>query len=183
MLPNLPRGELTHATLAAGRTSKAARLDGLAEAFYVISGAGEIWRTGSEGEEVVQLRAGRCVSMPPGTGFQYRATEEEALSFIVAVMPRWSAERWQELGTCFWDDVGRPARVLGGSPSNRHWQTNDVTAKPDYIAPDGSEIRLLPACAAGGLAHCTLRAGSRTTAATHRTVDEIWFVLGGQGEV
>ena len=39
---------------------------------------------------------------------------------------------------------------------------------------------------AGGRAsmvHCTLPAGGVSLAVRHRTVDELWFVMGGQGEV
>lgn len=62
-------------------------------------------------------------------------------------------------------------------------QTKDLGEKYDYLAPDGSEIRLLPSLPAGGLAHCTLPAGRVTAAVRHRSVEEIWFVLYGQGEV
>jgi mannose-6-phosphate isomerase-like protein (cupin superfamily) len=53
----------------------------------------------------------------------------------------------------------------------------------DYLAPDGSEIRLLPEVAGGGLCHCALPAGHTSRAVRHRTVDEIWYVLSGDGEV
>ena len=33
------------------------------------------------------------------------------------------------------------------------------------------------------MAHFTLAAGATSTAVTHRTVEEIWFVLGGRGEM
>lgn len=96
LLPSLPRGELTHATLPAGAVSKAARVNAT-EAFYVLQGLGELWRADDRGQEVVELRPRRCVTMPPGVGFQYRALGSEPLVFIVAVMPRWSAESWHEL--------------------------------------------------------------------------------------
>ncbi len=53
----------------------------------------------------------------------------------------------------------------------------------DYLAPDGSEIRLLVAGDNGGLAHCVLPAGATTKAVRHRTVEELWYVLDGEGEV
>jgi mannose-6-phosphate isomerase-like protein (cupin superfamily) len=63
------------------------------------------------------------------------------------------------------------------------WQTKDLPADEDYLAPDGSEIRLLLAFARGGLAHCTLPAGATASAVKHKTVEEIWYVLEGEGEV
>lgn len=53
----------------------------------------------------------------------------------------------------------------------------------DYLAPDGSEIRLLSEIPGGGLAHCTLRSGGVSRAVIHRSVEEIWYVLSGRGEL
>lgn len=60
-----------------------------------------------------------------------------------------------------------------------------MTLKPDadYLAPDGSEIRLLPTMKGGGLAHCTLAPGKTSAAVKHKTVEEIWYFIEGQGEV
>ena len=57
------------------------------------------------------------------------------------------------------------------TPSERH----------DVLAPDGSEIRLLPQLAGGGMVHCTLPPGAVSLAVTHRTVEELWYVLAGEG--
>jgi mannose-6-phosphate isomerase-like protein (cupin superfamily) len=53
----------------------------------------------------------------------------------------------------------------------------------DYLAPDGSEIRVLPTTAAGGLSHCTLPSGKTSIPVRHQTVEEIWFVMRGEGEI
>jgi mannose-6-phosphate isomerase-like protein (cupin superfamily) len=56
----------------------------------------------------------------------------------------------------------------------------------DYLAPDGSEIRLLlksEHSERGGLCHCTLPAGKTSIAAKHKTVEELWYFVSGQGEV
>ena len=53
----------------------------------------------------------------------------------------------------------------------------------DVVAPDGSDVRLLPRLAGGGMAHFTLAPGITSRAVTHRTVEEIWFVVGGRGEM
>jgi mannose-6-phosphate isomerase-like protein (cupin superfamily) len=58
-----------------------------------------------------------------------------------------------------------------------------LTASPDYHAPDGSEIRLLSQSRRGGLCHCTLPRGKTSKPVSHIHVEEIWYVLSGEGEV
>jgi mannose-6-phosphate isomerase-like protein (cupin superfamily) len=54
----------------------------------------------------------------------------------------------------------------------------------DYeIAPDGSEIRPLLRLDRGSLAHCTLPKGCTSHAISHKTIEEIWYCLQGQGQV
>jgi mannose-6-phosphate isomerase-like protein (cupin superfamily) len=53
----------------------------------------------------------------------------------------------------------------------------------DALAPDTSEIRLLAATARASMVHCTLPPGGVSLAVAHRTVEEIWYVAGGEGEV
>ena len=61
--------------------------------------------------------------------------------------------------------------------------TMKLKTNADYLAPDGSEIRLLPAMSGGGLCHCTLPPGTTSSPVAHRKVEEIWYVLSGEGEV
>jgi mannose-6-phosphate isomerase-like protein (cupin superfamily) len=63
------------------------------------------------------------------------------------------------------------------------WQTLNIPADHGLLAPDGSEIRLLAELAGGSTVHCTLPPGGVTQAVRHRTVEETWFFLSGQGEV
>ncbi len=58
-----------------------------------------------------------------------------------------------------------------------------LPAKYDYLAPDGSKIRLLADGELGGLAHCVLPAGTVSAPVHHRTVEELWYVLKGEGEI
>ncbi len=58
-----------------------------------------------------------------------------------------------------------------------------LPAQPDHQAPDGSAIRTLPALPRGGLALCTLAPGRITQAVVHRTVEELWYCLAGQGRI
>ena len=63
------------------------------------------------------------------------------------------------------------------------WQTRRVPEQADAQAPDGSEIRLLPIVGRGSMVHCSLSAGEVTRAVRHRSVDELWFCVGGRGQV
>lgn len=63
------------------------------------------------------------------------------------------------------------------------FQTTTLSDTPDATAPDGSEVRLLPATKAGSMAHFSLAPGSVTRAVRHRTVEELWYVLAGAGEI
>jgi mannose-6-phosphate isomerase-like protein (cupin superfamily) len=53
----------------------------------------------------------------------------------------------------------------------------------EVIAPDGCEVRLLAATSRGSMAHFTLGPGQTSHAVAHRTVEEVWFFLGGQGRM
>ena len=63
------------------------------------------------------------------------------------------------------------------------FQTARLPAKPDAVAPDGSDVRVLAGVAGGSLAHFELAAGATSIAVVHRTVDEVWYFLGGRGEM
>ena len=56
---------------------------------------------------------------------------------------------------------------------------DDYTA----LAPDGSEIRELVAVKGGSLVHCLLPPGATSQAVAHATVEEVWYVVRGRGEV
>jgi len=51
------------------------------------------------------------------------------------------------------------------------------------VAPDGSDVRVLLGLARGGMAEFELSPGLVSAAITHRTVEEIWYVLSGRGEM
>jgi mannose-6-phosphate isomerase-like protein (cupin superfamily) len=61
--------------------------------------------------------------------------------------------------------------------------TRQLPADYDVLAPDGSEIRVLGVTAHGSVAHGTLRPGGFSRAIRHCTVEEVWFILGGEGQL
>jgi mannose-6-phosphate isomerase-like protein (cupin superfamily) len=58
-----------------------------------------------------------------------------------------------------------------------------LPTEPDIVAPDGSDVRVLLGLAAGGMAHFELGAGKTSNAIAHRSVEEIWYVVAGEGEM
>jgi mannose-6-phosphate isomerase-like protein (cupin superfamily) len=61
--------------------------------------------------------------------------------------------------------------------------TSSLPSEPTVIAPDGSDVRVLLALASGSMAHFELKAGVTSRAVSHRSVEEIWFVVSGRGEM
>lgn len=53
----------------------------------------------------------------------------------------------------------------------------------DVLAPDGSEVRILAGTPRGSMAHFTLLPGQTSLAVAHRTVEEIWYVISGTGQM
>jgi mannose-6-phosphate isomerase-like protein (cupin superfamily) len=53
----------------------------------------------------------------------------------------------------------------------------------DTIAPDGSEIRILPQLSRGSMVHARLLPGAVSRPIVHRTVEELWYVVAGRGEI
>lgn len=54
---------------------------------------------------------------------------------------------------------------------------------PDETAPDGSEVRFLSRTERGSMAEFRLPAGATARAVRHRTVEELWYVTSGVGEL
>jgi mannose-6-phosphate isomerase-like protein (cupin superfamily) len=48
-------------------------------------------------------------------------------------------------------------------------------------APDGSQVAVLLALAGGSMATFTLQPGQVSAAVSHRTVEELWYVIAGRG--
>ena len=63
------------------------------------------------------------------------------------------------------------------------FDTKQLPVKSDGIAPDGSTVRILLGLKGGGMAHFELTPGQTSTAVTHKTVEEIWYILSGWGEM
>lgn len=61
--------------------------------------------------------------------------------------------------------------------------TISLAEAPVVSAPDGSTVRVLVASARGSMARFELETGRTTRAVRHRTVEELWTVVEGRGEL
>lgn len=63
--------------------------------------------------------------------------------------------------------------------------TADRALSEDYdvLAPDGSEVRILASSVRGSMAHFTLPPGQVSQPVAHHTVEEIWFIISGEGQM
>jgi mannose-6-phosphate isomerase-like protein (cupin superfamily) len=61
--------------------------------------------------------------------------------------------------------------------------TGRTPSERTAVAPDGSDVRTLLRLAGGSMAHFELGAGQTSRAVTHRTIEEIWYVLSGHGQM
>ena len=63
------------------------------------------------------------------------------------------------------------------------FDTKQLPAERSAVAPDGSDVRILLGLNGGGMAHFELPPNQISKAVTHRTVDEIWYFVGGSGQM
>jgi mannose-6-phosphate isomerase-like protein (cupin superfamily) len=89
VLLQLGRGSMAHFELAPGRVSRAVAHHAVEELWYVVGGQGQMWRRQGEREQTVPLRPGTCLSIPPGTHFQFRASAHGPLAAVGVAMPPW----------------------------------------------------------------------------------------------
>lgn len=61
--------------------------------------------------------------------------------------------------------------------------TKRLPAQRDAVAPDASDVRILLGLERGGMAHFELAPGRTSKAVAHRSVEEIWYFVGGRGEM
>jgi mannose-6-phosphate isomerase-like protein (cupin superfamily) len=67
--------------------------------------------------------------------------------------------------------------------SDESFATKRLGRESDTTAPDGTAVRLLLSLGGGSMAHFELPAGAVSHAVTHRTVEEIWYVISGRGSL
>jgi mannose-6-phosphate isomerase-like protein (cupin superfamily) len=63
------------------------------------------------------------------------------------------------------------------------FEATHISERAAEIAPDGSQVRPLLRCAGGSMAHFALGPGKTSMPVVHKTVDELWTVIAGRGEL
>ena len=99
VLSLLPSASSAHFRLPPGEVSKAGRHRTVSEVWYVVSGAGEMWRCDGNREEVVGLEPGTCLTIPVGTSFQFRSAPDTEVCAFGVTIPPWPVEvdEWFEV--------------------------------------------------------------------------------------
>jgi nucleotide-binding universal stress UspA family protein/mannose-6-phosphate isomerase-like protein (cupin superfamily) len=97
------RGSMAHGRLPPGRVSLAIRHRTVEEIWYITAGRGQVWRKLGEHEQVVDVRPGTSLSIPVGTHFQFRATADAPLEFIMCTMPPWPGPNEAERVADYWE--------------------------------------------------------------------------------
>lgn len=89
VLLTLSGGSMAHFHLAAGSVTRAVVHRTVEEIWYITSGRGQMWRKQHDREEVVDLVAGLCLTIPVGTHFQFRSDERVGVEAVAITMPPW----------------------------------------------------------------------------------------------
>jgi mannose-6-phosphate isomerase-like protein (cupin superfamily) len=109
LLLALTGGSLAHFELAPGQTSIPMAHRTVEEIWFVLSGAGEMWRRQGDREEVVALDAGVALTIPAGTHFQFRSRGEQPLKAVGVTMPPWPGQdEAVEVPGCWRPTVAKP---------------------------------------------------------------------------
>ena len=88
-----PHGDMIHSTVPPGMVGRACHFRAIDEFWFVLAGAGEIWRRSPDGHETItQLIPGVSVDITLGTAFQYRCTGSVPLVFTCTAMPPWPGD-------------------------------------------------------------------------------------------
>ena len=107
-LPQLRGGSMVHCRLPPGTVTKAIRHKTVEEIWYVLGGAGEIWRKCGQEETITPLRSGVALTIPLGTDFQFRAAPDTdlepntGLEIVIVTMPPWPNDQEAEAVVDFW---------------------------------------------------------------------------------
>ena len=84
---------MVEVTIGAGEISRPVRHRTVEEVWYVLAGAGEVWRCppGTAAGQVppVAVKAGDALVIPTGWQFQFRADAASDLRFLCVTMPAW----------------------------------------------------------------------------------------------
>ncbi len=75
--------------LEPGQVTSPVRHRSIEEVWYILQGEGQLWRRLDVEEEITDLVPGTCVTIPPDTTFQFRATSDTSLQILMVTVPPW----------------------------------------------------------------------------------------------
>jgi len=78
---------------------------------------------------------------------------------------------------------GSPDQKAGAGESRLGRLTKKLSEGYDYLAPDGSEVRLLVRGERASMAQFKLPVGHTSAAVAHHSVEELWYVVSGSGQM
>jgi mannose-6-phosphate isomerase-like protein (cupin superfamily) len=104
-----PTGNMIHSTVPVGQVNRATVHATVSEFWYVLDGAGEIWRRDGAAATITRLEPGVSIDIPVGVAFQYRNVGQTPLTFICITMPPWPGDHEASPVEGFWvPTVGPP---------------------------------------------------------------------------
>ncbi len=141
ILLSLAGGGMAHFLLRPGQVSRAVRHRTVEEIWYILSGAGEMWRSAGGEQQIVALSPGMCLTIPLGTAFQFRCNGRERLAAVAVTMPPWPGDDEAEmvrrrLGSC----RARHRRLMPASMTRFSPVVNaDASPARSTAAPPGAQ--------------------------------------------
>ncbi len=105
VLLSLAGGSMATFTLQPGQVSAAVRHRTVEELWYLLAGAGQMWRRDASSESIAELSPGLRLSVPLGTAFQFRCSGGTPLVAVAVTLPPWPGE-----------DEAQPATGLLANP-------------------------------------------------------------------
>lgn len=85
-------GSMISFALPPGAVSQAVAHKTVEEIWYVVAGAGRLWRAQDRAEEIVALAPGLSLTVPVGTRFQFRNDGDAPLQIVAVTMPPWPGD-------------------------------------------------------------------------------------------
>ena len=89
LLSETSRGSMVHCSLNPGEVSAPVAHRTVEEVWFFLEGTGQMWRRLGDEERVVDVAPGGSLSIPVGAHFQFRATGDSPLRFLIVTMPPW----------------------------------------------------------------------------------------------
>jgi mannose-6-phosphate isomerase-like protein (cupin superfamily) len=92
ILAALEGGSMAHFSLPPGKVSLAVRHRTVEEIWFVLEGKGRMWQIAEGQQKVIALEPGLSLTIPIGTGFQFRNDGATVLKAVAITMPPWPGE-------------------------------------------------------------------------------------------